>query len=176
MAAAIGFPSTFDNSRDRIALALVGCQGEGDEWDLAAVIEWRCEQLRPSGVHWSAVRQNHEKPGCVPSAMKHWGRTAARLTGIAALFLDAALRDHVNLADATPLRSIRASRVPTLLICGTADDNIPMRHSLELFRAGASHSELWIVEGAEHTGASDVNPQEFERRAVGWFEAHNRPL
>lgn len=91
-------------------------------------------------------------------------------------FLDAAFRDRVNLADANPLRSIRESRVPTLLICGTADDNIPMRHSLELFRAGASHSELWIVEGAEHTGASDVNPQAFERRVVGWFEQHGRPL
>ncbi len=91
-------------------------------------------------------------------------------------FLDAAVLDHVYLADANPLHAIRASQVPTLLICGTADDNIPMRHSLELFRAGASHSQLWIVEGAEHTGASDVNPQEFERRVVGWFEQHNRPF
>ncbi len=85
------------------------------------------------------------------------------------------LRYHVNLADASPLRAIQRSRVPTLLICGTADDNIPMRHSLELFRAGASHSQLWIVEGAEHTGAEDVNPRAFEDRVVGWFEQYKQP-
>jgi alpha-beta hydrolase superfamily lysophospholipase len=85
-----------------------------------------------------------------------------------------ALRFHVNLVGASPLRAIASSRVPTLLICGTADTNIPMRHSLELFRAGASHSELWIVEGAEHTGAADVNPEVFERRVVGWFDQHNQ--
>jgi hypothetical protein len=86
-----------------------------------------------------------------------------------------AVRFHVNLADASPLRAIRASRVPTLLICGTADTNIPMRHSVELFDAGASHSQLWIVEGAAHTGAADVNPAEFERRVVGWFQQHDQP-
>jgi fermentation-respiration switch protein FrsA (DUF1100 family) len=61
------------------------------------------------------------------------------------------------------------------LICGTADSNVPMRHSVELFHAGASHSELWIVEGAEHTGATDVNPREFQRRVLGWFEEHTTP-
>jgi uncharacterized protein len=90
-------------------------------------------------------------------------------------FLYVSVRFHVNLPDASPLHAIRESRVPTLLICGTADTNIPMRHSLELFRAGASHSELWIVEGAEHTAASAVDPAEFERRIVGWFEQHNQP-
>ncbi|MGC2299342.1 MAG: alpha/beta fold hydrolase [Acidobacteriaceae bacterium] len=85
------------------------------------------------------------------------------------------LRFHVNLADASPRRAIADSRVPTLLICGTADTNIAMRHSVELFRAGASHSELWIVEGAEHTGAASANPAEFERRMVGWFERHTVP-
>jgi alpha-beta hydrolase superfamily lysophospholipase len=91
-------------------------------------------------------------------------------------FLYADVRFHVDLTGASPLAAIRQSRVPTLLICGTADDNIPMRHSQELFRAGASHSELWIVQGARHTGAANVNPAEFERRVVGWFEQHNRPL
>jgi len=90
-------------------------------------------------------------------------------------FLYTAIRYHVNLAGASPLEAIRISRVPTLLICGTADDNIPMRHSLELFRAGASHSQLWIVEGAEHTGAANVNPNAFESRVVGWFQQHNHP-
>jgi fermentation-respiration switch protein FrsA (DUF1100 family) len=82
------------------------------------------------------------------------------------------VRYRENLEDASPLRAIQQSQVPTLLICGTADANIPMRHSQELYRAGRSHSELWIVEGADHTGAVAVNPAEFERRVVGWFDTH----
>jgi uncharacterized protein len=81
----------------------------------------------------------------------------------------------VNLAEASPLAAIRQSRVPTLLIAGTADDNIPMRHSQQLALAGASHSELWIVDGAEHTGAATVNPAEFELRVTGWFAEHRFP-
>jgi uncharacterized protein len=83
--------------------------------------------------------------------------------------------DHVNLAQASPLAAIRQSRVPTLLIAGTADDNIPMRHSEQLARAGASHAELWIVQGAGHTGAASVNPAEFERRVTAWFAEHTIP-
>jgi uncharacterized protein len=83
--------------------------------------------------------------------------------------------DHVDLAEASPLEAIRESHVPTLLIAGTADDNIPMRHSQELARAGASHTELWIVQGARHTGAASANPAEFERRVTSWFATHVTP-
>jgi uncharacterized protein len=92
---------------------------------------------------------------------------------LALLWVEAA--DHVDLADASPLAAIRESRVPTLLIAGTADDNIPMRHSQALYRAGASHAALWIVAGAEHTGAVSVDPAEFERRVTGWFAGHTIP-
>lgn len=83
--------------------------------------------------------------------------------------------DHVDLAAASPLAAIRESSVPTLLIAGTADNNIPMRHTLELDRAGASHTQLWIVSGAGHTGASAANPAQFERRVTGWFAEHTTP-
>lgn len=83
--------------------------------------------------------------------------------------------DHVNLARASPLAAIRQSQVPTLLIAGTADDNIPMRHSQQLARAGASRAELWIVNGAEHTGAASAAPAEFERRVTAWFATHDTP-
>jgi hypothetical protein len=92
---------------------------------------------------------------------------------MALLYID--LRYRVNLADANPLQAIRASRVPTLLICGTADDNIPMRHSQQLYRAGASHAQLWVVPGAEHTGAIAVDPSAFEQRVIGWFNLHRQP-
>lgn len=92
---------------------------------------------------------------------------------LALLWVNAA--DHVNLDEASPLAAIGQSRVPTLLIAGTADDNIPMRHSQQLALAGASHAELWIVDGAEHTGAASANPAEFERRVTWWFAEHTIP-
>jgi uncharacterized protein len=82
------------------------------------------------------------------------------------------LRYGVNLADADPLKAIAVSRVPTLLICGTEDSNIPMRHSMALERAGRHHTRLWIVEGAQHTAAMSVNPAKYEVEVVGWFDGH----
>jgi uncharacterized protein len=93
---------------------------------------------------------------------------------LALLWVDAI--DHVDLAQASPLTAIRESRVPTLLIAGTADENIPMRHSQQLAAAGASHAQLWIVPGAEHTGAVSVNPVEFELRVTRWFADHTIPI
>jgi hypothetical protein len=90
--------------------------------------------------------------------------------------LYAGMRFHVDLAEASPLRSIRKSRVPTLLICGTADSNIPMRHSLELYRAAPSHTSLWIVQGAQHTGAAARDPAAFDQRVTDWFRTHTAPL
>ena len=84
----------------------------------------------------------------------------------------ARLRYHVWLDDADPEAAIARSRVPTLLICGTADDNIPMRHSLELYQAGRAHSSLWIVPGAQPTGADVADPPGFEQRIISWFADH----
>lgn len=88
----------------------------------------------------------------------------------------ARLRYHVWLDDADPEAALARSRVPTLLICGTADDNIPMRHSLELYDAGRAHSSLWIVPGALHTGAVVTDPSGFEQRVIGWFADHGQPV
>lgn len=88
----------------------------------------------------------------------------------------ARLRYRIWLTDADPAAALAHSRVPTLLICGTADDNIPMRHSLELYEAGRAHSSLWIVPGAQHTGADVVDPAGFEQRVIRWFADHaSRP-
>jgi fermentation-respiration switch protein FrsA (DUF1100 family) len=83
------------------------------------------------------------------------------------------VRYRENLEDASPLRAIQQSQVPTLLICGTADANIPMRHSQELYRAGRSHSELWIVEGADHgRGCGESGGV---RAARGWLVRYSCP-
>ena len=92
---------------------------------------------------------------------------------IEAAILYAGARYDVDLTKADPKQAVEASHVPTLLIAGTADRNIPARHAEELERACPSHCSLWIVSGADHGGASRVAPTEFWLRVPGWFESHD---
>ena len=87
-------------------------------------------------------------------------------------FLYARVRYGYHLDDASPEKQLAASHVPTLLIAGTADDNIPPRHSEQILRSAAAGSELWHVANAGHTGAMSTAPEEFQRRVLAWFESH----
>ena len=75
-----------------------------------------------------------------------FARTVARPTLEFALIY-AQVRYHMDLTQSDPAYAIAHSRVPTLLIHGTADRNIPLRHSMALMEVGGSHSELWVVQG-----------------------------
>ena len=77
------------------------------------------------------------------------------------------------LPSASPLRGVQSSRVPTLLIGDEEDESIPVHHARELYAACRAHCELWVVPGAGHLGAASVAHEEFERRVVGWFAAHD---
>ncbi len=100
-------------------------------------------------------------------------RSAGRPVIEIALFY-ARERYHVDLTQADPETAMEHSRVPALLIAGTADRNIPMRHSAELMRTSASHAQLWIVQGADHGGAANVAGDEFQRRILSWFQQNSR--
>jgi uncharacterized protein len=102
----------------------------------------------------------------------------ARIVGWPAVesgLLYARIRYAVDLAKANPLQAIVTSHVPTLLITGTADSNIPMRHAIALNHAARDHTALWIVDGAGHTGAMETNPREFELKVIQWFDTHQAP-
>ena len=101
-----------------------------------------------------------------------FGRTVARpLVEIAILYARA--RYQVNLADANPEDCLKDSSTPVLLIHGQADRNILPWHSEEL-ASHDSHSTLWIVPGAYHTGAWETAPVEFERRVLTFLSANSR--
>ncbi len=104
-----------------------------------------------------------------------FARTIARPTLEFALIY-ARTRYHVDLTQSDPTYAIAHSRVPTLLIHGTADRNIPLRHSLALMQAGGSHSELWVVQDADHGGAVNIDHAAFERRILDWFGSHQKPV
>lgn len=81
----------------------------------------------------------------------------------AAFFVDSAclmlkLRGGYNLKDASPVRAVAESGVPTLFIHGDEDRMIDVNMSYELFEAAACEKELFIVEGAGHAQAQDKDP------------------
>ncbi len=84
----------------------------------------------------------------------------------AALFVDSAcvmlkLRGGYDLRDASPLKAVQNSGIPTLFIHGEEDKMIDVNMSYELFAAAACEKELFIVEGAGHAQAQDKDPQAY---------------
>jgi dipeptidyl aminopeptidase/acylaminoacyl peptidase len=80
----------------------------------------------------------------------------------------------INLADASPERSVVGIRVPILLIHGLADDNIPHQQAEEIRAHNRAEIVLWEVPNAGHCGAVNAARQEFDTRVLGWFSSHDR--
>jgi pimeloyl-ACP methyl ester carboxylesterase len=73
--------------------------------------------------------------------------------------------------DATsPLRAAARSSARLLLLHGTADAQIPLRHSLALSQAAAPRSKLVPVPGATHASVLADASGVVRRSAVEWFE------
>lgn len=87
-------------------------------------------------------------------------------------YVYARLRYGVDLHLASPLEAVRVTRVPILLIHGTADTNIPCRNSRELHAANPAATTLWLVQGATHTNALAMDPELYIQRVTGWFAEH----
>jgi alpha-beta hydrolase superfamily lysophospholipase len=87
-------------------------------------------------------------------------------------YIYARLRYGVDLHLASPLAAVRATKVPVLLIHGTADTNIPPRNSQELCAANPAATTLWLVPGATHVNALSVNPELYIHTVLAWFRDH----
>lgn len=99
------------------------------------------------------------------------GRTLLRPiveTGIAIAWL----RHGVNLWDASPAAVLRDARTPVLLIHGTADHNIPMRHARELEASNPAMATLWIVPDATHTAALGTDPDGYREHVLSFLASH----
>jgi dipeptidyl aminopeptidase/acylaminoacyl peptidase len=105
------------------------------------------------------------------------GRTLLR-PAVTSGFLYAQLRYGVDLNQSSPETAVAASHVPVLLIHGKKDSNLPDRHSEMILARSASRGSsvvLWEPANAEHCGASQSDPQEYQRRVLAWFADH-RPI
>ena len=69
-----------------------------------------------------------------------------------------------------PLRAVGQSSAALLLIHGTADTQVPMRHSQALLKAATGNARLLTIAGAGHgtmpTGATGI----VRREALAWFD------
>jgi len=102
------------------------------------------------------------------------GRTLLR-PAVEAGLLYARWRYGVDLERASPENAVAASSVPVLLIHGRRDINLPPRHSERILAQSSSRIPavvLWEPAEAEHCGAAGAEPEEYERRVIGWFESH----
>lgn len=82
------------------------------------------------------------------------------------------LKFGLDFSEASPLRAVRDSTTPVLLVHGSRDVTIRPRNALSIAAAAPNHVSLWIVPGAAHCGAWSTAPQEFESRLLGWFRSH----
>lgn len=87
-------------------------------------------------------------------------------------FLYARLRYGVHFDTASPQAAVARTRVPVLLIHGTLDSNIPLRHCEALQHANPQHVALWQVPGARHTESYGVAPEAFRQRVQQWLTGH----
>lgn len=82
------------------------------------------------------------------------------------------LKFGLDFSGASPLRAVRESMTPVLLVHGSRDLTIRPRNALNIAAAAPDHVSLWLVPGAAHCGAWSTAPQEFESRLLGWFRSH----
>jgi len=89
-------------------------------------------------------------------------------------FLYVRVRYGLDMSQASPAAAIRSTAVPVLLIHGTADTNIPIRHSQELHALNPTATRLWEIQGAEHVAGLSQDPEFYAKTVVGWFASHGR--
>jgi dipeptidyl aminopeptidase/acylaminoacyl peptidase len=89
--------------------------------------------------------------------------------------LYARVRYGLDMRQASPANAVRSTAIPILLIHGTADTNIPIRHSQELHALNPTATRLWEVQGAEHVAGLLQDPELYTKTVVSWFVSHSEP-
>lgn len=62
---------------------------------------------------------------------------------------------------------------PVLLMHGTADTLVPVKHSQALFEAAKEPKELYLCEGAFHCGLYNTQPEDYETEVLKFLAAHD---
>lgn len=81
------------------------------------------------------------------------------------------LRAGYDLKEASPLKAVKRSRVPTLFIHGREDRMIPVEMCEELYEEAACEKDLMIAEGAGHAQAVDKDPVTYYRKIESFLNS-----
>ena len=79
-----------------------------------------------------------------------------------------------SLKGASATESMKKCPVPVFFAHGTADSFVPHRMSITNYRASASRKTLYLVDGAEHCGCFEKNPEEYVYRLKKFFGWDNK--
>jgi len=99
------------------------------------------------------------------------GRTLLRPV-IEISFLYTRWKYGLNLQHVSPEEVVSETKVPVFLIHGQIDGNIPVRHS-RLIKTFVPAVVVWEVPGADHCGAVNIAPEQFDNRLLEWFTSHS---
>ena len=158
-----------------------GCvYGLGESYGAALLLQSLAVERRYCAVvaesSFSTARAMSYERVSHPLHLGPWfGKTFGRPT-IESAEVYSRMKYGIDLLKPSPLYGITHSTVPVLLIHGKKDHTISPRNSQVLARAAPDHVQLWLVPHAGHTGAWAAAPEEFEKRVLGWFEEHPRPI
>lgn len=70
-----------------------------------------------------------------------------------------------------PIQAIRNSNARMLLIHGSSDTQVPIRHSQALLRAAGGRAKLLVLPGATHSSIPSDPSGVIRRELVAWFDA-----
>ena len=103
-------------------------------------------------------------------------RRAARLPGAPFVWLAGvmlSIRSGCRLSDCSPQAVLSSLEPrPLFFIHGGADDITSVNHSRRLYDAYRGPREIWIVQGAPHTGAYFADRPLYVERVAGFFARH----
>jgi fermentation-respiration switch protein FrsA (DUF1100 family) len=103
-------------------------------------------------------------------------RSASRVPGAPFVWLAGLmfwLRTRSRISDCSPMDALTSLEPrPLFFIHGGADDITNVNHSRRLYDAYRGPREIWIVQGAPHTGAYFADRPLYVERVAGFFARH----
>ncbi|HVV99972.1 MAG TPA: alpha/beta fold hydrolase [Planctomycetaceae bacterium] len=112
------------------------------------------------GLRWTELH--------IPPAILRWiPRWHVRLSMLLVRWASQWRRGCQYLQLGRDLGRLRAK--PTLLITGERDTYVPLEHASALYSRLNGHGEMWVVPGARHNRARQIDPAAYDHRLAAFF-------
>src|SRR6266566_304916 len=132
------------------------------------------ELVTADGVNFGAW--HFRQPGSPQTVLEDNVRRAIKLPGAPIVWLAGLmfrLRTGCRLSQSSPITILSSLEPrPLFFIHGGADDLVAVNHGRRLYDAYRGPREIWIVQGAPHTGAYEADRPLYVERVAGFFARH----